>query len=228
MEPAVALGAEEAAADKPDAGSKTNGYIEEAGSKEEAKAVVALLDEPRDRESTESPQRRMLIPSGIASAPDDDLPFESHFTVRIPISTVQYRGALLRVVDTDDDQIILTQVKENEIKKILVKRISPESSSQKFLRIGYTLVTILFVGFLFVFCFQVLLFLVVALPVYSGYSTGSRDNISVLSVLSTLLAFPVMLYGMSSLMAMGSGEKPYTITFVFFFSLNFIFSLVLY
>eukprot|EP00804_Cyclotella_cryptica_P008105 CCRYP_004599-RA/>CCRYP_004599-RA protein AED:0.04 eAED:0.04 QI:305/1/1/1/1/1/9/380/1018 len=205
MKPTIAFDAEEAdPAYNPDAGSITNDGTEEAGRNEEAKATVDLMGEPHDLESNESQRRPMLISSGIASAPGDDLPFESHFTLRIPISTLQYRGALLRVVDTDDDQIILTQVIDNKNKKILVKRISPESSSQKFLRIGYTLVTILFVGFLFVFCFQVLLFLVVALPVYSGYSTGSRNDVSELSILSTLLAFPVMLYGMSSLMAMGS------------------------
>lgn len=175
---------------------------EEAAKVENTDAEEAA---PQDVES-ESQQRPALTSSGLEDAPKDDLTFESHFTVRIPTSTLQYRGQLLRVVDTDDDQIILSQVEDDKEKKILVKRISPESAGQKVLRISYTLVTILFVSFLFVFAFQVLLFLMTALPVYSGMRTGASGEISVIAIISTLLAFPLMIHGMSSLMALGSGK----------------------
>ncbi len=135
-------------------------------------------------------------------------PFESHFTLRIPTSTVHFRGNLLRVIDTDHDQIILQETlptvdSDDKRSKILVKRLSPDTYAQRFLRIGYTLITILFVGFLFVFCFQVLLFLFIALPVDSGYTSGN-SQVDLTSVISTLFSIPVMLHGMSSLMAMGS------------------------
>ncbi|KAL7541282.1 hypothetical protein ACHAXR_010772 [Thalassiosira sp. AJA248-18] len=141
--------------------------------------------------------------------------YESHFTLRIPTSTVHFRGSVLRVIDTDMDQIILQQRTAdnnggneddgdgNKEDKILVKRLSPGTYAQRFLRVGYTLITILFLGFLFVFCFQVLLFLIVALPVDAGY-TSSNDELKTISVISTLLSFPVMMYGTSSLMTMGS------------------------
>ena len=142
--------------------------------------------------------------------------YESHFTLRIPTSTVHFRGSILRVIDTDQDQIILQQriaspgdatVDEEggggggskEENKILVKRLSPGTIGQRFLRVGYTLVTILFVGFLFVFCFQVLIFLFIALPVNSGY-TSENPKVEPLSILSSLLSFPLMTYGMASLM----------------------------
>ena len=130
---------------------------------------------------------------------DNDVEFESHFTLRIPTSTVHFRGSKLRVIDTDQDQIILqettTQSKQN---KVVVKRLSPTSYSNRFLRIGYTLITILLLGFLFVFSLQVLLFLFIALPVDGGYtSIGSLDTVG---IVSTLLSFPIMLHGLSSLM----------------------------
>ena len=164
-------------------------------------AAVAFSD------STKEEKRVLLASSGLDSAhPVDDLPFESHFTVRIPTSTLQYRGSLLRVIDTDDDQIILRQMDEGEgkNKRVMVQRISLNSMSQHALRIGYTLVAILFCGMLFVFCFQVLILLLVAVQVYSTSRVGSLGQISGITMLSTLLAFPLMLYSMSSLMAMGS------------------------
>ena len=146
----------------------------------------------------------------------DDVEFESHFTLRIPTSTVHFRGSKLRVIDTDHDQIILQETAHNNINnsnvstgdgdydnkhimnKVVVKRLSPTSYSNRFLRIGYTLITILLLGFLFVFSLQVLLFLFIALPVDGGYtSIGSLDTVG---IVSTLLSFPIMLHGLSSLM----------------------------
>jgi hypothetical protein len=183
------------------------------GSDEEAPPVdieEINVEEPRAvafSDSTKEERSTLLASSGLASALADDLPFESHFTVRIPTSTLQYRGSLLRVIDTDDDQIILREVEDEGKKKVLVKRVSLETMSQKVLRIGYTLVTILFCGFLFVFCFEVLLLLIIATQVYSTSRAGELGQINGITLLSTLLAFPMMLYSMSSLMAMGSGKK---------------------
>ena len=147
---------------------------------------------------------------------NNDIEFESHFTLRIPTSTVHFRGSTLRVIDTDHDQIILQETAHNNINnsnvstgdgdydnkhimnKVVVKRLSPTSYSNRFLRIGYTLITILLLGFLFVFSLQVLLFLFIALPVDGGYtSIGSLDTVG---IVSTLFSFPIMLHGLSSLM----------------------------
>ena len=157
-------------------------------------------------DSTKEEECKLSVSSGLADGSVHDLPFESHFTVRTPTSTLQYRGRLLRVIDTDYDQIILSKVKEDNKEKIIVKRISPGTLSHKILRISYTLVTVLFCGFLFVFCFQVLLLLIIAVQVYSTEKVGQLGQISTITMISTLLAFPMMLYSMSSLMAMGSGK----------------------
>ena len=103
----------------------------------------------------------------------DDVEFESHFTLRIPTSTVHFRGSKLRVIDTDQDQIILQETTHNKHNKVVVKRLSPTSYSNRFLRIGYTLITILLLGF------------------------GSLDTVG---IVSTLFSFPIMLHGLSSLM----------------------------
>lgn len=79
---------------------------------------------------------------------------------------------MLRVIDTDHDQIILKQqITSNEDddgdthaaagnhNNVLVKRVAPNTYAQRSLRIAYTLITIIFVGFLFVFCCQVFLFI---------------------------------------------------------------------
>ena len=133
----------------------------------------------------------------------DEDEYESHFTLRIPTSTVHFRGSTLRVIDTDHDQIILQQSGQNRTKKknkVLVKRLSPSTYANRFLRIGYTLVTILFLGFLFVFALQVLLFLFIALPVDGGYTSSGGSAVDVIGLISTLLSFPVMLHGLASLM----------------------------
>ena len=100
---------------------------------------------------------------------DDNAAYESDYSLRIPISNVRFRGSQLHVIDTDHDQLILKQQLGNDEKKhnktTLVKRLSPITYAQRAIRIGYSLITIIFVGFLFVFCCEVLLFLGIALPV---------------------------------------------------------------
>jgi len=138
---------------------------------------------------------------------DDDVdstPFQSHFSLRIPTSTVHFRGHLLRVIDTEEDQIVIQEASDRSgRKRVLVKHLSPNIPGQYLLRLSYTLLSLLFLGFLFVFCFQVLLFLFIALPVDSSYNSQTLD-FRLLPLVSTLLGFPVMVYGMSSLMAMGA------------------------
>jgi hypothetical protein len=138
------------------------------------------------------------------SVVDKIVAYESDFSLRLPISSVRFRGCQLNVIDTANDQIILKQQlyseenKENK-KAILVKRLSPATYAQRSLRIGYTLITVIFVGFVFVFCCQVFLFLAIALPTNSDQIW----SIPKLAILLSLLSLPVMLYGLTSLMTMG-------------------------
>ncbi len=131
-----------------------------------------------------------------------DISYESDYSLRIPISNVRFRGSQLHVIDTDYDQIILKQQVGNDKSHkntSFVKRISPITYAQRCLRTGYSLITIIFVGFLFVFCCQVLLFLGIALPINSDQAW----QIPQVALVSTLLSIPVLLYGLTSLMTMG-------------------------
>ena len=168
---------------------------------------AALMVEPSSSNKTSisstSHEHPTLADNNNNDEADED-EYESHFTLRIPTSTVHFRGSTLRVIDTDHDQIILQQQQQNRTKKkknkVLVKRLSPSTYANRFLRIGYTLVTILFLGFLFVFALQVLLFLFIALPVDGGYTSSGGSAVDVIGLISTLLSFPVMLHGLASLM----------------------------
>lgn len=119
---------------------------------------------------------------------------------------------MLRVIDTDHDQIILKQritsneddgdnhaAAGNHNNNILVKRVAPNTYAQRSLRIAYTLITIIFVGFLFVFCCQVFLFIFIALPT----NTDKIWSIPGINIMEALLSIPVLLYGLTSLMTMG-------------------------
>ena len=141
-----------------------------------------------------------------------DVDYESHFSLRVPISSVRFRGSMLRVIDTGHDQIILKQqITSNEDdgdnhaaagnhNKILVKRVAANTYAQRSLRIAYTLITIIFVGFLFVFCCQVFLFIFIALPTNNSDAIWSIPGIN---IVQALLSIPVLLYGLTSLMTMG-------------------------
>ena len=133
---------------------------------------------------------------------DDNIAYESDYSLRIPISNVRFRGSQLHVIDTDYDQIILRQQVGNykqHSKTTFVKRLSPITFAQRCLRVGYSLITIIFVGFLFVFCCQVLLFLGISLP----FNSVEAWSIPQVAFVSTLLSIPVLLYGLTSLMTMG-------------------------
>eukprot|EP00984_Skeletonema_dohrnii_P019076 scaffold9061_cov140-Skeletonema_dohrnii-CCMP3373.AAC.5 len=140
--------------------------------------------------------------NNISSMNDDNAAYESDYSLRIPISNVRFRGSQLHVIDTDHDQLILKQQSgsdEKHNKTTLVKRLSPITYAQRAIRIGYSLIVIIFVGFLFVFCCQVLLFLGIALPV----NANQAWSIPQIHLFSTLLSVPVLLYGLTSLMTMG-------------------------
>ena len=159
-------------------------------------AVGIAVNESQDKNGS------VLNGNGITTMKNEDITYESDYSLRIPISTVRFRGSHLHVIDTDHDQIILKQQEshnDKQNKATLVKRLSPTTYAQRALRIGYSLITIIFVGFLFVFCCQVLLFLGIALPV----NADEAWKIPSLHLVSTLLSIPVFLYGLTSLMTMG-------------------------
>ena len=70
------------------------------------------------------------------------------------------------------------------------------------LRAWYALVTVLMMGFLLIFCLQVLLFLFVSLVMEGGLS--SKQSLNVFHLLGVIFSIPIFIYGLSSALTMAS------------------------
>jgi len=86
---------------------------------------------------------------------------------------------------------------------ITVKRMPWASFGLRVLRLAYTLVSILLVGYFFVLCFQIILFLFLNLPVESG-ATSLTNERRPMMVVGIIFSIPIFLFGMASLMAIGT------------------------
>ena len=92
--------------------------------------------------------------------------YRDHYSLAYPSSTVRFRssGKSYRVYEGNRSQFLL----EENAGEITVKRVSDRTTGTMFLRAIFTVVTVLWSGFLFVFCTQILIFLVMDLVVYLG------------------------------------------------------------
>lgn len=128
------------------------------------------------------------------------LTFQDHYSLGLtPSSSVGFRGRRIQVYDSHDEQFLIEQVDSSTIK---LRRVASGSFGQIILRIFYTIIAIFMAGFLFVFCFQVILFILMNLPVESGASELSDLDGSVLA--GTFFAIPLLLYGMAGAMTLAS------------------------
>jgi len=119
--------------------------------------------------------------------------YRDHYSLQYPSSTVRFRSSTTshRVYQGNDSQIIL----EERNGEITVKRTSDTSAGSMLLRSVYTVVAVLWTGFLFVFCTQLLIFLVMDLAVYLGGTTGS--DVAVGRAIGTILSFPLFVHGLA-------------------------------
>lgn len=155
--------------------------------------------------------------------------FVDHFSLRHPSSTVRFRGSRVHVYESANEQILLEDRRSHKDSKgdhdgnddedddnngksrsrqqhrhtVTVKRMDSTSFGLRTLRLAYTLISLLIFGYTFALCFQIILFLFLNLPVDAGLTTGSPDQ-ELNKVISTLLSVPVFLFGLSSLMAIGT------------------------
>jgi lipase ATG15 len=137
---------------------------------------------------------------------------QDHFSLGLtPSSQVTFRGRKVQVYEAHDEQFLLEEVAETTGEEdnkhgatatILVRRFASTSFGQSFLRVTYTLVAILVTGFLFVFCVQMVFYVIMNLPVESGATSISEIDGSVLA--GTFLSIPLLLHGMASTMAMAT------------------------
>ena len=161
------------------------------------------LDEQPQPETTKSDP---VITSGHRHS----LKFEDHYSLGLtPSASVVFRGRRIQVYESHEEQFLLEEQQQPPSSKddaatttLKVRRISTTGCGPTILRVSYTIIAVLFAGFLFVFCFQIVLFVLMNLPVESGASRLSDLNGAVLA--GTFVAIPVLLHGMSRAMALAT------------------------
>ena len=125
--------------------------------------------------------------------------FEDHFSLESPSDQVRFRTNAVRVYSSGTQQFQII-----ETSKSLKARVSSDGSSGlSMLRAWYGLVTVLMMGFLLIFCLQVLLFLFVSLVMEGGLS--SKQSLNIFHLLGSILSIPVFVYGLASSLTM-AGE----------------------
>jgi hypothetical protein len=126
--------------------------------------------------------------------------FKDHFTLALPSSVVRYResGSAARVIEGQDSQFVLEETYDAKEDKhaVSIRNIQDSSEGAKVLRLSYAIVTAFWTGFLFVFCLQILLFLVLDLAIQVGATSRQDANWgAALGVIFSILPF---VYGLAS------------------------------
>uniref|UniRef100_A0A7S3PDK4 Fungal lipase-type domain-containing protein n=1 Tax=Amphora coffeiformis TaxID=265554 RepID=A0A7S3PDK4_9STRA len=124
--------------------------------------------------------------------------FEDHFSLDCPSDQVRFRTNAVRVYGSGTQQFQIVESKDS----LKAKVTSDGSSGLSTLRAWYALVAVLMMGFLLIFCLQVLLFLFVSLVMEGGLS--SKQKLNVFHLLGAILSIPVFIYGLASALTMAS------------------------
>ena len=137
----------------------------------------------------------------------NELRFIDHFSLGNPSSTVRFRNKQVVVygLDNDDELVLETSTDHKDRsgeRTVTVKRYRTGTTGMRFLRSIYTLVTMLVLGFLLVFCFQIVLFLFLNMAAPGQEDTMGSTNGS-LHVFGVIASVPLHLYAMASILAMG-------------------------
>jgi len=166
-------------------------------------------DRPVLRGSWDDPGGEDDKPETTTTSHRHALQFEDHYSLGLtPSASVVFRGRRIQVYESHEEQFLLEEQPQSSkadgaaTTTLKVRRISTTSFGQTILRVSYTIIAVLFAGFLFVFCFQIVLFVLMNLPVHSGASRLSDLNGAVLA--GTFFAIPVLLHGMSRAMALAT------------------------
>ena len=168
--------------------------------------VVEEDDEEDDEEVDEEVdeggniQNRGLMPIPVLPKKHQPqlLHMKDHFTLPTPSSTVRFRNRnnAARVYENKQTQMVMEEIynPETEQSEITVRRLNYSTQSLQFLRATYTIVCALWTGFFFVFCLQVLLFMVLDLAIVSG-ATGINADINYAQCVGVIIAIMVFVYG---------------------------------
>jgi len=173
--------------------SSTEGPEEEVKYEEDVEDVVVVTSENGQEDMVEQHQEDTTTTTTS--------PFKDHFTLTLPSSAVRFRGTNIQVHELRSSQIQL-QEQRTSSQTYLVKKVPNERTcGLNILRLFYTLVSLFFAGILFIFCFQVLLFLFMGLVA----DIGVTDDASVAEFVSSVASIPIFVYGLASVMALAGG-----------------------
>jgi hypothetical protein len=157
--------------------------------------VVAAGAEPSQVvEAPTSPERRSAIASATMKRD-----FKDHFTLEVASSNVRFRSSknFVKVFATPNSQFVLEEsFDESGERKVVAKRVTDTTAALLALRATYTLVALFFTGFLFVFCAELLLFLILDLTIEVGVT--SKSDVKIDRAIGTILALPVYVHGLAS------------------------------
>jgi len=163
---------------------------------------------------TNDPETAVLVLPAVHFLDNNDPPtsspivasFQDHFSLHTPSSIVQYRDrqSAARIVEGFDSQFVLEETINEQTKKhqVEIRWIHNTTEGVQLLRFSYVLITAFWTGFLLVFCVQVLLFLALDLAIELGETSNSPTAVKVSKAIGTILAFPVLVYGFSSVLCM--------------------------
>ena len=132
--------------------------------------------------------------------------FNDHFSLEAPSDQVRFRKCAVRVFSSGTQQFQIVHEEENDSptgeESLKAKVTSDGSSGLSFLRACYTLVSVLMMGFLLIFCIQVLLFLFVSLAQKGGLT--SKQNLNWFALMGSILSIPIFVYGLASALTMAT------------------------
>ena len=160
-----------------------------------------------------SEEEEPLVGEGKSPAYTPRSTYQDHFSLEAPSDEIRFRTNSVRVFSSGTEQIQVVEENpsnedENEEEggtggsKLKVKVSSDGSSGLSMLRGAYTLVCILMLGFLLIFCLQVLLFLFVSLVTEGGLTSKQRLNFA--HLFGALLSIPLFVYGLASALTMAT------------------------
>jgi len=122
-----------------------------------------------------------------------------HFLLSSPSSTIHLHNEQTHVFTDGTHQIILQ--KDAESNSYHAKQVEEGNAALFLIRLTYTIIAVLMSGFLFMFCVQIILFLFLGLLIDTGL-TESQSEFLFIGFFGTLLAVPLMLFGLANAMVL--------------------------
>ena len=153
---------------------------------------------PGDDESEASGRARVLTGAQLEH-------FRDHFSLHTKTTMIRFRSRTnaARVIEGGLFQTVLEEEYNRDTKRseISIRTFKDGTASLQFLRGIYTAFTILLAGFLFVFCLNVLLFLVLDAAIVSGAANANeKTEVSNGLTVGVILAIIGFVHGLSSVM----------------------------